>query len=63
MTWIPTTCGAVNSRYVIRIVRDADGSVLHLSNGDKVRSNLSFTVLDGELLPIEPDDDDSDIPF
>ena len=63
MTWLPTVDGAVNAAYVIRIVRDAEGSILHLTTGDTVRSNLTFEIIDGELMPIEPDDDDSDIPF
>ena len=58
-----TVDGCANSRYVIRVVHDADGSIIDLSVGTTVRSNLLFDVLDGELAQIEPLDDDGDIPF
>jgi hypothetical protein len=63
VVWIATTCGAVNSAYVIRIERDTDGTVLHLTDGSTARSSLQFSVLDGQLIPIEPVDDDDECPF
>jgi hypothetical protein len=63
--WIETTCGCVHSRYVVRIERDADGSVLHLTNGQTVKSSVLFDVIDRQLAVVEAidDDDDSSIPF
>jgi hypothetical protein len=43
--------------YVVCIVRDADGAVLYLTTGDKVRSMMMFEIVNGEL-KIEPADDD-----
>jgi hypothetical protein len=66
MRWIPTTCGgAVNASYVVRVERDGDGSILHLTNGKSVKSSLTFDVIDGQLVVIDPldDDDDQAIPF
>ncbi|WP_143199514.1 hypothetical protein [Bradyrhizobium sp. NAS80.1] len=60
--WLQTVDGAVNSDFVIRLQRDADGTVLHLSNGDVVRSSTMFQVVDGELVETPPIDDD-DCPF
>jgi hypothetical protein len=65
MRWILTDEGCVNSAYVIKIVRDSDGSVLHLRDGTTARSSLQFDVIGDQLIPIEPldDDDESAIPF
>jgi hypothetical protein len=60
MTWITTTCGAVNERHVIRVEHTDTGSLLHLVNGQTVKSPLTFDVLDGKLVVIDPTDDDSD---
>jgi hypothetical protein len=59
MKWIPVgDGGCVNAAYVVRIVRDVDGSILHLTDGTTVRSFQQFDVVDGQLTVIEPDDDD-----
>ena len=64
MSWIATTCGAVNASYVVRVERDSDGSmILHLTNGKSVKSPMLFDVVDGELTMIDPADDDDSIPF
>jgi hypothetical protein len=64
MKWIPTTYGAVSERFIIRIERDDNGSLLFLTDGSKARTPLLFDVVDGELQMIEPDDDSgSDVPF
>jgi len=62
--WIPTKAGAVNSRYVIQIIRDADGCILHMVDGTTVRSAMMFGISDdGRLRPLPDLDDDSDVPF
>jgi hypothetical protein len=58
MMWIETTTGAINSRYVIRVERDKDGTVLHLVDGTTARSPMLFDVVNGQLAVIEPIDDD-----
>jgi hypothetical protein len=63
MVWIETTTGAVNERYLVRIERTTHGTVLHLVNGQTVKTPLAFDVVDGRLVVAEPDDDDSDVPF
>jgi len=64
MKWIPTTDGGVSDAFVIRFVRDADGIVLHMTDGSTVRSTAMFDVVDGELVVVDPvDDDDDDCPF
>ena len=59
--WRPTTDGAVNAAYVVRIVRTSDGILLHLTNGHIVRSTLMFEIVEGEL--VQTIDDDMDVPF
>jgi hypothetical protein len=60
MTWITTVTGCVNSRYVTQIIHDDKGSILILVDGTKVRSPLTYDVIDGKLTVAEPLDDDSD---
>jgi hypothetical protein len=57
MKWIATVDGAANVAYVARIVRDAEGVVLHMADGNTVKSSAMFEIVDGELRQIELDDD------
>jgi hypothetical protein len=64
MKWLPTVDGAVNGCFVVRIVQDADGTVLHLMDGGTVRSTAMFQVVGGELTVIASNcDEDEDIEF
>ncbi len=62
MKWIETIDGAVSVLYVVRIVKESDGTVLHLRDGSTVKSRLEFEVVKGELVEIVYDDDE-DVPF
>jgi hypothetical protein len=53
----------LNAHYVIRLERDSDGTVLHLTNGSTVRSTAMLEVVDGKLTVIEPTDDNGNIVF
>jgi hypothetical protein len=60
--WVATgDGGAVNSAFIIRVTRHPDGgSTLHLTDGSIVRSSLLYEVVAGDLVEVEPDDDDED---
>jgi len=66
--WIRVQDGFVNSSHVVRIVEDANNSVLHLVDGTTaIADDYPCSIvarLHGEELPsIDDDDDDSDLPF
>ena len=64
MRWIKTTYGAVNEAFVIRVERDNGGTLFHLADGSTAHSVMLFDIDDdGQLVMIEPIDDDDDWGF